>query len=136
MDGISNEIIIKLLTYIFNVILNRRVFPEPWLIDIITPIYKNKGKKNDSSNYIGITLVSCFGKLFTAVINTRLLKFLDSKEILDEDQAGVRPGCSTTEHIFNLYMIAEHFISNGKNYIVLLLIMQRHLILHGGRECG
>jgi len=103
LDGISNEMIknsskkiIKLLTYIFNVIFNTGVFPQPWLIGIIKPIYKNKGKKNDPSNYRGITLIICFGKLFTAVLNIRLLKFLDSKEILDENQAGFRPGYSTT----------------------------------------
>ena len=101
-----------MVTYIFNVILHTGVFPEPWLIGIIKPIYKNKCKKNDPSNFRGIPLVSSFGKLVTAVLNMRLLKYLDSKEVLD--QAGFRAGYSTTEHIFILYMIVEHFLSNGK----------------------
>ena len=59
-------------------------------------------------------MVSCFGKLFTAVLNKRLSKFLDSKQLLGENQAGFRAGYSTTDHISNLYMIIEYYLSNKK----------------------
>ena len=44
-----------------------------WVSGTITPFYKNKGDKFNPKNYRPITIVSCFGKLFTAVLNARLV---------------------------------------------------------------
>ena len=41
----------------------------------ISPIYKGKREENDPDNYRGITVLSCFGKLFTSVINDRIHSF-------------------------------------------------------------
>jgi hypothetical protein len=41
----------------------------------IRPIYKNKGDKMDPKNYGPITIFSCLGKRFTAVLSERLTKF-------------------------------------------------------------
>ena len=46
--------------------------PSSWTEDTICSIYKNKGSVNNPDNYRGITVVSCFGKLFTSVLNYRL----------------------------------------------------------------
>jgi hypothetical protein len=43
----------------------------------IKPIYKNKGDKMDPKKYRPITILSCFGKLFTAVLSERLTKYSD-----------------------------------------------------------
>jgi hypothetical protein len=47
---------------LFNVIM-----PSSWIIEMIKPIYKNKGDKFDLRNDRPITIVSCLGKLFTAI---------------------------------------------------------------------
>ena len=39
---------------------------------MIFPIYKIKGDAGNPDNYRGITILSCFGKLFTAALNHRL----------------------------------------------------------------
>jgi hypothetical protein len=49
--------------------------PSSWLIRMIKPFYKNKGDKFDPKNYRPITIVSCLGKLFTAILNERLTEF-------------------------------------------------------------
>jgi hypothetical protein len=48
------------------------IMPSSWLIGMIKPIYKNKGDKFDPKNYRPITIASCLGKLFTAILNERL----------------------------------------------------------------
>ena len=50
-----------------------------WVSGTIKPFYKNKGDKFNPKNYrpTCITIVSCFGKLFTAVLNARLSEFSD-----------------------------------------------------------
>ena len=74
----------------FNLILETGILPDSWLEGIIKPIYKNKGDPLQPQNYRPITILSCFGKLFTAVLNSRLNKFLNCHDILEENQAGFR----------------------------------------------
>ena len=78
-DKILNEMLkafsethMGVLTKIFNIVLQSVHMPHEWVIGIIKPIYKNKGDINDPDNYRGITLLSCFGKLFTSILNDRL----------------------------------------------------------------
>ena len=58
---------ILLYVKLFNAIFNSGQLPEA-----ILPIYKNKGSSANPKNYRPITIVSCFGKLFTSVLNERL----------------------------------------------------------------
>ena len=81
-DGILNEFLktssSKLLiavTTLFNIVLQTGKIPHAWSIGYISPIYKGKGEENDPDNYRGITVLSCFGKLFTSVINDRIHSF-------------------------------------------------------------
>ena len=79
---------------LFNKVLDTGEIPDDWLTGMIIPIYKNKGSKEDANNYRGITLLSCVGKLFTAILNQRLTEFCDNNLILKEIQAGFRKGYS------------------------------------------
>ena len=56
-------------------------------------------------NYRPITILSCFSKLFTAVLNARLTKYVDLNDILQENQAGFR--YSTSDQIFSLHALIE-----------------------------
>ena len=57
---------------LFNIVFDSGIIPESWTCGVIKPIYKKKGSPEDPSNYRPITLLSCIGKLFTAIINNRL----------------------------------------------------------------
>ena len=63
---------------LFNLIIKTGIIPEAWSKGTILPIYKNKGDINDPDNYRGITILSCFRKLFTALLNQRLNSYLES----------------------------------------------------------
>ena len=65
-------------------------------------------------NYRGITILSCFGKLFTAVLNHRLNQYLENMNILCKEQAGFRKNYSTTDHIFNLKCLIDLYLFRGK----------------------
>lgn len=52
-------------------------------------------------------IIISFGKLFTAVLNLRLNKFLKHNDTLEETQAGFRAVYSTNDHIFTLHALTE-----------------------------
>ena len=103
------------MTYVlfFNIVFDRGIIPESWLEGIIHPIYKNNGDPKCPENYRPITILSCFGKLFTAVLSLRLNNFLQYHNVLEENQAGFRSGYSTADHIFTLHALTE--ILKNKN---------------------
>jgi hypothetical protein len=92
----ANQVYEKL----FNVIFDNGIMPSSWLIGMIKPIYKNKGDTFDPKNYRPITIVSCLGKLFTAILNERLTEFSESFSVLSENQSGFRKGYFTSDNIF------------------------------------
>ena len=85
-DQILNEFLkysppnfIDMLTKLFNVILDTGICPEQWSLAIIKLFYKNVGEREDPSNYRGISLLSCLGKVFSNLINDRLTRFVNKK---------------------------------------------------------
>ena len=113
-DEVLNEYIkytklqlLPIYVRLFNLVLNTGIIPEKWVEGMIMPIYKNKGDPMNPENYRPITLLSCLGKLFTAVLNERLNKFLNYNSILLQNQAGFRKHYSTSDHIFVLHSIFE-----------------------------
>ena len=103
-------------TKLFNIVFTSGFIPDSWSQGIISPIYKNKGDESSPDNYMyrGITLLSCFGKLFTSILNNRLNNYLENMNILAEEQAGFRKGYSTTDHIFNLKCVIDLYLFRGK----------------------
>ncbi|XP_063420573.1 uncharacterized protein LOC134705786 [Mytilus trossulus] len=108
VDGILNEYFIEykdvfmpVLLYIFNGILQSGIFPTDWAKAILIPIFK-KGNVLDPNNYRGISLVSNFGKLFTSVLNQRLIDWSETFDIVTDAQFGFRPGLGTVDAIFAL----------------------------------
>lgn len=81
--------------------------PESWLRGIIKPIYKNKGNITDPQNYRPITIVSCLGKLFTAVLKARLNDFTEEFQIIKENQSGFRQGYSTLDNICSIFTLCQ-----------------------------
>ena len=120
-DNILNEFIkncpeklIYVIVVLFNTVLETGIIPTDWTIGIIKPLYKNKGDINDVNNYRGITLLSCLGKLFTSVLNTRLYSYLTTENIIGSEQVGFRPKHSTLDHIFALQILANFYINDKK----------------------
>ena len=114
-DNIINEYIkesknIFLATYVelFNNILFSGIYPSAWCTSIIVPIFKNKGDPTAATNYRPISLTSCLSKLFSSVLNERLKLYLQTENIIKDNQGAFMPGTSTTNHVFNLNCLLEN----------------------------
>ena len=71
MLKISSQFFIEEFVVLFDFILKSGVYPDAWRDNIIKPIYKGRGTQ-EPSNYRGVTISSCFGKLlveFFGLIN-------------------------------------------------------------------
>ena len=139
-DGILNEylknsspLLIPIYFKLFNIILDTGILPGSWTLGIIKPIYKNKGNQQDPDNYRAITLISCIGKLFTAIINNRLKFFAIEINLINRNQAGFRKGHSTSKYIYCLHFLISLYLSFGKkkNYTALLLIFEMLCVASG-----
>ena len=125
LDGIRNEMIktssrsIKYsLEKLFDLILQAGIFPTSWSNGIITALHKS-GNKDDPSNYRGICINSCLGKVFCSILNTRLLNFSNNHKIFHRSQIGFLPGHRASEHIFSLRTLIDQHVTHsarGKLY--------------------
>ena len=114
-----------LLAKIFNLILIGGCFPENWSLSFLKPLYKS-GSVCDPSNYRGICLSSCLGKLFCSVLNQRLVKFLEENEMYKPNQIAFRAGYRTSDHMFVLKTLIDKYVrctqKNGKNNLYICFI--------------
>ena len=69
----------------------------------------------DASNYRGITLSSCLGKLFCHVINNRISSELERRNFLNPEQTGFRKYHRTSDHLYVLKTIIDKYVLGSKN---------------------
>ena len=112
----GKDTLIPILKSLFNLIFDAGFFPEAWSSGCIVPIYK-KGDCNDPTNYRGITIISCLGKLFTSVLCNRLLEWDKTYNLITDAQFGFKPGYGTVDAIFVLQSIINRTLQNkGRLY--------------------
>ena len=91
---------------LFNSILISGKMPETCCRGLITPIYKS-GDRSDPSNYRGICVSSCLGKLFCSILKQRLLKHVNSCNILHNSQIGFLPNNRTADHVLTIRTLVD-----------------------------
>ena len=89
-----------------NDFYEKGVVPSNFKKSIIYPLHK-KGDVNLVENYRGNTFLDSISKLYTGLLLNRFVNRVETGNILHEWQAGIRPGYSTTDNIFNLANIID-----------------------------
>lgn len=77
-------------------------------------LFSNVYAYHSPNNYRGISLVSNFAKLFTSVLNQRLMDWSDSFDVITDAQFGFRPGFGTVDAIFALISVIFKSLSANK----------------------
>ena len=88
------------IIYLFQLSLEKGVFPDDLKIAKMTPIYK-AGDNSDISNYRRISVLPCFSKILERLMYNRLYKYLKENNILYEKQFGFQSEYSTNDAIVN-----------------------------------
>ena len=105
--------LLNTICHLFNTILNTGTFPELWTKALISPIHK-KGSYNDVNNFRGISLLCTLSKIFTKVLNNRLVLWAESCNKIDEGQCAYRKGRSTFDHIFTIHSLIQKYLCKKK----------------------
>lgn len=124
LDNISNEMIkcslpflLKVFRKIFNVSLYKQYYPTCWKTGMIVNLFKS-GDSTNTDNYRGLTINSCLGKLFNTILNNRLLRFLDTKKLICDNQIGFKKKARTSDHILIINTIFRRFCNTGKKLYI------------------
>ena len=70
--------------------------PRDWARGIIFPLHK-EGDPRVPDNYRGITLLSVVGKIYAMVLNNRVKRWCEERNVLVDEQAGFRMRRSTVD---------------------------------------
>ena len=66
-----------------------------WKLALISPIFKNKGDKQDPKNYRPVSLTSLACKILESFVKDVMINFLTANNILTNKQFGFHGGRST-----------------------------------------
>ena len=122
-DRISNEILkaSKLVISgpalkLFNTILSSSIYPSQWKLDILSPIHKS-GEKFDPNNFRGVTVSSCFGKLFNKLLQKRLEDYCKSKNFISNTQGSGKAGSRTSDHLLVVKFLTDKYVKLKGRYL-------------------
>lgn len=102
------KLLVPPMTYLFNLCLSTGVFPLYFKKAIVHPIHKG-GNRNCVNNYRPIAVLPSISKILERIINKRLIKYLEEKNLLSPNQFGFRRNKSTNDAVLNL---TGHIVKN------------------------
>ena len=127
IDGLPNEVLTDpslLIPFcsLFNKCLDWGIIPSVWQEAIISPIPKFSTKdKFVPLNYRGISLLSNVYKLYSSILNHRLVAYLDNVDFLPEEQNGFRKHRSCEDHAFVLSsVISSRMDQNQPSFVAFI----------------
>ena len=104
--------VITALTTICNKIWQTGKWPISWTPPLVITLPK-KGNLQQCQNYRTICLISHPSKVMLKITLYRLKP--QAEKIIAEEQAGFRARRSTTEQIFNLYILCEKYLQHQQD---------------------
>ena len=115
--------VVCILYKLFHFCFANSIAPTTWLKCVITPsTFKDPCM---SLNYRGITLLSCMSKVYTKVLNKRIISYVEEGNVFVEEQSEFRAQRSCLDNLFRLTSIIRNENSAGKHVYAAFLEMQK-----------
>ena len=112
------------LAAVINNSLNSGIFPDFLKIAKVTPIFKS-GDKSDFQNYRPISVLPSISKVFEKIVYNRLLSYLQSNNVLCDNQFGFRKNHSTYMALIELYDKVSLAIDNNEFSIGIFIDLSK-----------
>ena len=110
---------------LFNLIRQSGCYPNDWTFNILSTIYKG-GQKDDLDNYRGISVGSCFGKMFGLLLTNRLRNTIAKFSLIGPNQIGFLEGNRASDHVFVVNTLVNKIVKNeGKNLYVAFIDLKK-----------
>ena len=104
------------LTTLFNKSLNLQQVPLEWKNAVVIPIYKGGRKdRQNPTSYRPISLTSCVARLMEKLLNTQILRYLQSHSLIFQHQSGFLPNHSTVTQLCFLVQKWQMAIDKGEH---------------------
>ncbi len=128
----------------FQMCFDNGLIPNALTQAIICPIPKLKS--NDPRlplSYRGLSILSCIYKIYSSILNTRILKYWEDNGILNDEQNGFRSKRSCLDHIHSIFSIVRSRINSGNSVFTCMVdfrkafdLVPRELLLFRLLEYG
>ena len=119
LDRVSNEmlktsklVIVKKLLVLFNSILLSTLYPTEWKKNILTPIHK-ADCLTDPSNFRGVAVSLCLGKLFNKLLQKRLEAKCVNEGLINKSQGSGKIGSRTADHLIIIRFLIDKYVTAG-----------------------
>jgi len=108
-EVLRNDALRPILLAFFNKCFDAHLVPSVWQKAVISPIPKSSSKDPYVPlNYRGISLLSCFYKLYSSLLNNRISKHCESNKLIVDEQNGFRAHRGCLDHIYSLSSIIRN----------------------------
>ena len=125
-EVLKNQSIVDTLHSLFNLCFDTGIIPSIWRKAIISPLPKDLTKdKRLPLNYRGISLLSVVSKLYSSVLNRRLLNYLESEDMLVDEQNGFRPDRSCEDHVYTACTVIRNRMLNKQSTFATFIDLQK-----------
>ena len=114
-EALKNENAKLLLFNFFNLCFKSGLNPSEWDKNNIKPIPKKDKDQRDPLQNRCITIMCCVAKIYSSILTQRLQKFLESNNILVDEQNGFRATRSCIDHIFVICTVLRNRKSLGQD---------------------
>jgi hypothetical protein len=108
------------LLHIFNSLITFSIFPERWKQSIIIPIPKNKNPKC-LSDFRPISLLPALSKVFEKILQSQILTYVESENLLSIYQSAYRRHFSTNSALLHINDDIRRAIDKG--YLCTLVLL-------------
>lgn len=119
-----SQILVPLLTHIFNTSLDTGTFPRHFKKAIIHPIHKT-GDTHCVNNYRPIAVLSSISKILERIVNKRIVKYLEDKKLFAPNQFGFRRGKSTSNAVTELVDCVVKNVDKKKKVLSIFLDLRK-----------
>lgn len=114
------SVLVPPITYICNLSLSSGIFPSAFKKAVIKPIHKN-GDRESINNYRPISILPALSKILERIMNRRLMKFLETNQLLSPTQYGFRHGKSTNDAVHELVNTVVNKLDERKKCLAVFL---------------
>ena len=116
---------LQALLDILNDIWETGKFPESWELSTIIPVPKPGKDHTEPTNYRPIALTSCLCKTLERMINTRLVWYLESNNLISPVQSGFRSERSTNDNLIRLETFMRDAFIKKEHVVVVFFDLEK-----------